>query len=197
MDKICHVCYREIQFGNLPEEEQQRTLLTIVPERYINAKEADLPQAIQKAFKAEIDTGILLWGETGTGKTYAMSVLAKKYISEGFTVNRTHYETLCLRLRDTYNPNATQTEWGIIEPLLNCDKLFIEDVGTTKSIGKLETDFSLRTFLVLLDMRMEHCRPTFITSNKSVESLTNSFDERIGDRLRIFKVFKLTGKSKR
>jgi len=39
----------------------------------------------------------------------------------------------------------------VIKPLLAADKLFIEDVGTTVSMGKQESDFSLRTFLVILE----------------------------------------------
>jgi DNA replication protein DnaC len=197
LGKLCHVCQRAIGYKALPAEQQEILLLETVPERYIKAEIAKLPHALQAVFSKEIDTGILLWGAAGVGKTYAMSALAKKYITEGFTVERIHYELLCLRLRDTFNPKAIQTEWGIIQPFLNCDKLFIEDVGTTKSIGSLESDFSLKTFLVLLDMRLEHYRPTFVTSNKSVENLASSFDERIGDRLRIFNVFRLGGKSKR
>lgn len=197
LGKLCHICQRTIQYKALPTEQQEKLLLETIPERYIKAEVSDLSPALQAVFNKEIDTGILLWGAAGVGKTYAMSALAKKYIIEGFIVERIHYELLCLRLRDTFNPKATQTEWGIIQPFLNCDKLFIEDVGTTKSIGSLESDFSLKTFLVLLDMRLEHYRPTFVTSNKSVENLTSSFDERIGDRLRIFNVFRLSGKSKR
>ncbi len=191
------VCQRKILFDNLPLDEKRKYLLEVVPERYIGAEIEHLKSGLQNEFAAENNTGILLWGEPGRGKTYAMCALIKKYMAEGFRVQRVHYEQLCLQLRDTFNPKATQTEWGIIEPSLNCDKLFIEDVGTSKSIGQQESDFSLRTFIVLLDMRLERLRPTFITSNKSVENLGKSFDERVGDRLRMFKVFKLSGESLR
>lgn len=197
LGRMCQVCFRKIQFETLPSDEQKRTLLVLVPEKYIVAELEHLSAKLQAALVKETDIGVLLWGATGIGKTYAMAALAKKHIAEGYLVNRIHYEMLCLRLRDTFNPKATQTEWSIIEPLLNCDKLYIEDVGTTKSIGQQESDFSLRTFLILLDIRMEHCRPTYITSNKSVENLTNSFDERVGDRLKTFDVFNLGSKSKR
>ncbi len=197
LGKACMVCYRRMQFEKLPPEEQRFSLLDVVPERYIDADLAKLKPALQKEFDAGSNAGILLWGEEGRGKTYAMAVLAKKFISEGYTVNRIHYEQLCLQLRDTFNPKATGTEWGIIEPLLNCDKLFIEDVGTGKSLDKQESDFSLKTFLLLLDLRMERMRPTFITTNKSVENLGKSFDKRVSDRLRLFKVFKMTGESLR
>jgi len=191
------VCFRKEQFSQMPDIVKEKTLLEVVPERYIEAEMDDISDKLRADLEKDINTGVLMWGSPGVGKTYSMAALAKKYISEGFLVKRVHYETLCLQLRDTYNPKATQIEWQIIEPLLNCDKLFIEDVGTTKSIGVQESDFSLRTFLVLLDMRLERCRPTFITSNKTVENLAKSFDERIGDRLRTFRVCNLGTKSKR
>lgn len=197
MDFLCPICSRKESIKSLPPEEQKRHFLTVIPERYVQAKMEELPKTIAGELLREVDTGIVLWGTAGVGKTYAMSALAKKLMADGYDVRRIHYETLCLQLRDTFNKQATQTEWAIIEPLLNCDKLVIEDVGTSKSGQNQESDFSLRTFLLLLDIRMEHCRPTYITTNKSVENLTKSFDERIGDRLRSFLVIRLEGKSKR
>ncbi len=169
--------------------------MAVVPQKYIKAELTDLPIGLQKIFAKDIEIGVLLWGATGNGKTYSLAALSKKYIVDGYIVKRIHYEILCLLLRDTYN--APNSEWDVIEPLLNCDKLIIEDIGTTQSIGKVESDFSRRTLTVILDIRMENCRPTFITSNKSVENLSESFDERIGDRLRTFHIFNLGKKSKR
>lgn len=197
LGRICGVCQRSLMFEDMPPNEQKKLLLEVVPERYINAEISHLSQALKKSITADVDTGVLLWGAAGVGKTYAMAALAKKQVADGYIVKRIHYEVLCLRLRDTFNPKASQTEWDIFEPLLNCDMLYIEDVGTSKDIGSKESEFSLRTFYVLLDMRLECCRPTFITTNKSVENLTASFDERIGDRLKTFKVIKIGGKSKR
>ena len=197
MDKLCLVCFRKIQFEAMPPDEQEILMLSIVPKKYIGAEMEHLPVKLREQLEREIDDGVLFWGAVGTGKTYTMAALAKKYIREGYLVKRTHYNLLCLQIRDTYNKNAKATEWDIIEPLLKCNKLFIEDVGTIKRIGEVETDFSLRTFLTLLDMRIEQCKPTFITSNKSVENLAHSFDERVGDRLRLFSVYNLGTKSRR
>lgn len=194
---VCLPCYRKMEFEKLPPEQKRARWLDTVPERYVVAELEDLPEKLQAVFREDIDDGVFLWGSPGAGKTYAMAALAKRYIADGFTVRRTHYEMLCLQIRDTYNPKATQTEWGMIEPLLNCDKLFIEDVGVSRRVGKEESDHSTRTLQVLIDMRLEHCRPTFVTSNKSIESLSQSFDERIGDRLRLFHIFRMTSPSKR
>jgi len=190
------VCWQRKKYAALPPDEQTRCLLAIVPENYICAKMKDLSEGLQVKLCGKHE-GVLLWGPTGVGKTYAMAALIKQYIARGYCVQRLHYEKLCLQIRDTFNRNATETEWQILEPYLECDKLFIEDVGVGRSIGKQETDFSLRVFMLLLDLRMEECKPTYITSNKSVESLTSSFDSRVGDRLRTYEVIKLEGKSKR
>lgn len=195
MERICHVCFRQINFEKMPKEAQRQEYLSVVPERFINAEMAHLNKKLANAISdAE---NVLLWGPPGVGKTYSLCALAKELIAAGFVCRRMNYEMLCLLLRDTFKPNSKNSEWDIIEPLVNCDRLFIEDVGTTKSIDSKESDFSLRTLLVLIDVRLERCRPTYITSNKSVENLTKSFDARIGDRLSLYKVMKMEGKSKR
>lgn len=194
---LCSVCYRKIEFEKLPVDQQRRQILSVVPERYIDATINQLPVKLRSKVSGEATEGIFMWGATGTGKTYTMAALASKFITAGFICQRLHYEMLCLKLRDTFNPKAVQTELQIIEPFLECDMLFIEDVGTTKSMGHLESDFSLRVFYILLDIRLEHMRPTYITSNKSLENLTKSFDERIGDRLKTFVIINLGTKSRR
>ena len=197
LGRVCHVCQNKVRFARLPAEQQLKELLVAIPARYVAAKMENVPEAITKDNPLDIDSGLLLWGGVGTGKTYTMAAFAKHFIEEGFTVKREHYDMLCLKLRDTYNPATTTTEYGFLSPYLECDKLFIEDVGTGKSIGKKETDFSTKVFYLLLEIRLENMKPTFITSNKSLENLAKNFDGRIGDRLRMFKIYKLTGKSKR
>ena len=195
--RICAVCTRKLQYQNLPESEKEKYILSVVPERYIGAEISHLPTPIQDIFSNDIANGVFLWGTTGSGKTYSLAALAKKYLTDGYTVKRVHYEMLCLRLRDTFNKNSNTTEFRVIEPLLNCDKLFIEDVGVSRQIGNQETDFSIRTFTLILDMRLEKLKPTFITSNKSLENIEQSFDERVSDRLRLFHIFAMKSKSKR
>jgi len=197
MNMICHVCYRKLNYDQLPEFAQIQERLSIVPERYIHAKLEDLPKAVSDALVSENSTGVYLWGPPGVGKTYSLCALANYLVSEGYVCRRFNYEHLCLKLRDTFKPASKESEWSIIEPLVNADRLFMEDIGTTKSIDAVESDFSLRTLLVIIDIRLERCRPTYITTNKSVENLTKSFDSRIGDRLKLYNILKLSGESKR
>lgn len=181
--------------GTLPDY----ALEDVIPARFINAELSDLPDAlVEKFLSLPEDTGLLLWGEPGRGKSHSLTAFAKHYYSEGWGIARTTYEMLCLQIRDTYKPGATQTELEVIRPLVEVDKLFLEDVGVTVSIGQQESDFSLRTFVVLLDQRLEYCRATFVTTNKSLEELARSFDERIASRLQqACEVVQLTGRDRR
>jgi len=155
-----------------------------IPERYGSATLADLPKPLQERFFGlPTDKGFFLWGVPGVGKTHAMCAFAKDLWTQGWEFRRITYEQLCLDIRGTYDGTTELSERTILERLWTVPKLFIEDVGVTVSLGHQESDFSLRTFTTLLDQRLEQCKATFITSNKSLEALATSFDERVASRL--------------
>ena len=170
-----------------------------IPERYQAAELSHLPPALVEQFKSlPDDTGLFLWGEPGRGKTYSMAAFATSVWADGWDFQRVSYDWLMLEIRDTYKPAATQTEKNVIAPLIHVGKLFLEDVGTTVSAGNQESDFSLRTFVQLLDKRIENCLATFVTSNKSIEELAKSFDGRVASRLQqACQIVKLDGRDKR
>lgn len=99
-------------------------------------------------------------------------------------------------MRETYRGKGS--ELAVLKPLLQTKKLFIEDIGTTVTVGKVESDFSLRIFLSILDSRLEHCRATFISTNKTLEELRNSFDERVASRIvQACEIIRLSGEDRR
>lgn len=144
------------------------------------------------------DKGLYLWGEPGRGKTHACCASVRHLWTQGWDVAHISYEMLALRIRDSYTSGSKTSELAVITPLLGVGKLVVEDVGTTVSIGQQESEFSLRTFLLLLDQRLEQCLATFVTTNKSVEELGKTFDQRVASRLlQACQVVKLMGEDKR
>lgn len=175
-----------------------RSVVQIVRPRYANATLKTLPSALCTALLgAKEGESIYLWGPPGTGKTWAMAAMARHRIENGYRVHREGWERLCLRIRGTFSPRAVETEWTVIEPLIAADTLIIEDIGTTVSAGRQESDFSLRVLLVILDSRSEDMLETLITSNKPLEEIESSFDPRIASRLRQGLIIQKTGKDKR
>lgn len=197
--KWCKFCIDLYLTSQKRQSWTDENYLRYIPERFLHASYEDLPKQLQAHIRQlPNDTGLLLWGAPGVGKTYAMAALMRKFLKEGFDCKRIIWEELCLQLRNTYKPNSKTTEFDVIKPLFEVDKLFIEDLGTTVSNDKQESDFNLRTFLVILDKRIEHCRATFITTNKPVEQLAESFDTRIASRLQQACVIRrLAGQDKR
>jgi DNA replication protein DnaC len=155
-----------------------------IPPLFRKAHLRDLSQKIKDIIsKLPPSKGLYLFGSAGTGKSHTMAAIIRKYTLEGKKCKRISWDKLCLLLRQSYGRSGGLTELDILQPYLQCDCLFIEDIGTTVSPGKAESDFALRTLLLLLDERIEQCKPTYITSNKSIEQLRTSFDERITSRI--------------
>lgn len=171
----------------------------LVHELFLPARIEHLSQGIQEVFDRLTEgKGLMLWGKAGVGKSYALAAIARCYLTEGYTVKWESYELLCSRIRSSYQQNAPETEFQIVKAYVEPDILLLDDVGTTVSPGKQESDFSLRTLLNILDQRLRRYKATFITSNKSVEQLAASFDERIASRIQqICEVIHCEGKDRR
>lgn len=199
MFDLCGKCSRKNIFDALPDDQKRMAYRNLVHERYEMALMSHLSLRLtDKMLTLEKGKGVLLWGAPGVGKTYAMAALAKDYLHQGCTVARTSYEMLCLNIRDTFKSKATQTELDVIKPYLDADKLFIEDIGTAKSEGANESDFTTRVLLVLLDYRIERCLSVYVTTNRTVEELGRTFDERIASRLKqACEIIRLAGGDRR
>ena len=92
------------------------------------------------------------------------------------------------------SPASDQTEWQLIEHLKNKDLLVIDDLGLR---SRQETDFAYVTLYSILNKRQERLLPTFISSNKDLKRLRESFDQRIVSRLEPALQIDMTGKDRR
>lgn len=176
----------------------RQSLSKVIPPLFAGAHLRSLSKAAKEALLSfDSKIGLVLFGPVGRGKSFALCALARHFILKRKKVVRVSYEMLCLQIRDTYKQGSRLTELDVIRPMMDCDCLIIEDIGSTTSIGRNESDFSNRTIFVLLDSRLEACRPTFISTNKSRKNLEASFDERIASRLGLFKWIGIGGEDKR
>lgn len=168
-----------------------------IPPLFAKARLADLSQPLrEKLLALPVEKGLYLWGPVGCGKSHTLCALARHFVVKGFSVKRVKWDRLCLDIRDTYNREASEV--SLLDRFLKCHKLILEDLGTSVSSGKAESDFAVQKLLLLLDERVEHCLPTFISSNKPLEEIHKSFDQRSASRIAgNCEVIKLAGKDKR
>lgn len=199
--KLCAACDKAKTIRHTHREKAIRLrkhLENRLPMRFWKAHLRDLPEKLRQKIKSlPPNKGLMLFGKPGRGKSHTLCALMREYLLRGYSVIRTTYDQLCLEIRDSYERREL-TERELVRKCQDVDVLMIEDIGTTVSTGSQESDFSLRILLMILDYRIEHCKPTHFTSNKSPDELGKSFDERVESRLhQACEIIPLTGKDKR
>jgi len=194
--KWCHDCialYRRMQ--NLSPGKVAKRFVELVGEKFIDADIKNLDENHRdKLVNASGD--VYLWGSVGTGKTYAMAAMVKKLLCEGFECECINFDIFCCKVRSTMNKGSKQSEQQLIDKMVDVNKLFIDDMGLR---SKQETDFAYVTFYAILNSRQNRLRPTYISTNKSLQQLSEGFDARILSRLddKSVTVIEMSGKDRR
>jgi len=120
-------------------------------------------------FKSHSDN-LLFYGNSGTGKTFLSTCIAKELLDKGYLVVYKTSDELIKDLRDLkFNSNK------ILEELIfNCDLLVIDDLGS-ESI----TDFTRAELFNLLNKRLLTKKRMIISTNLTLEQLLQQYSERI------------------
>ncbi|SUY48477.1 DNA replication protein DnaC [Clostridium putrefaciens] len=124
-------------------------------------------------FKSHSDN-LLFYGNSGTGKTFLSTCIARELLDKGYLVVYKTSDELIKDLRDLkFNTNK------FLEDLIfNCDLLVIDDLGS-----ELITDFTRAELFNLLNKRLLTKRKMIISTNLTLEHLLQQYSERITSRL--------------
>ena len=130
-----------------------------------------------KNFDDENCKSLLFTGKTGLGKTFLSGCIANELLKKGKTVL---YQTSSVMFDTIINyrfgkKNVSQT---IYDSLLDVDLLIIDDLGTE---GK--NDMKLVELFNLLNTRLLNSKKTIISTNLSLQTLFDTYDERIVSRI--------------
>lgn len=191
---------KALRLDRLDRRDRMRRMLTaVLPPRYASACMRRLSPRIRAVMdRLPADSGGILYGPTGRGKSFTLAAYIRRWLLTGRgPVIRTTWDDLLVEIRSTYRPNAKESEATVLKRYRTVPRLVIEDLGATVPIGEEESTYSIRTLTMLIDWRIEHCLPTYFTTNKAPQNLLDSFDHRIASRLRLFGWVGVGGADKR
>ena len=113
--------------------------------------------------------GLYLYGAPGVGKTTMLATLANTLAKEGRKVSFVHVPTWISSAKLSFDdPEQLKT---ILNDVALVDVLFMDDIGA-ESVSAFVRDELL---LVTLNQRLEQRKPTFFTSNISIEDLKQHY----------------------
>jgi DNA replication protein DnaC len=127
--------------------------------------------------------GLLLMGGCGAGKTHLAVAALVEIISTGKPgrVLFCNFQDLIQEIQGSFDPDAAVSKSEILRPLLECDLLVLDELGSQKP-----TQFVQDVLYYVINSRYNTERATIFTTNyfddASVEG--QRLQDRIGDRLR-------------
>ncbi len=145
-------------------------------------------------FLSHFDTdpaNLLLYGNTGVGKTFLSNCIAKELLDTSHTV--VYLTSLQLfDILETYKFDrelSYEEKDATISYILDSDLLILDDLGT-----ELNNSFTSSQLYRCIDVRLNHRRSTVISTNLSFDDLREQYSERIFSRLTSnYSLLKLTG----
>lgn len=145
--------------------------------------------ATAKEFIRDFDTkhdNLLIYGNTGVGKTFLSNCIAGELLSTGHTViYLTAFQLFDILERykfghaDAYGDERAYTETANqFSHILDCDLLIIDDLGT-----ELNNTFITSQLYLCINERLLGQRSTIISTNLSFDQLKSNYSERIFSRI--------------
>ena len=122
-------------------------------------------------------TGLLLWGDVGTGKSFIAGCIANALLDKGVPVIMTNFARLLNKLTDMYAGDRN----AYIDSFKRYPLMIIDDLGVERN-----SEFAREQVFSVTDSRYRSELPMIVTTNLTLEELQHPEDlsrSRIYDRI--------------
>jgi len=117
-------------------------------------------EAFARDFPVGTESGLLLMGPCGAGKTHLAVAALREVVKRGHSGMFYDYRELLKEIQASYNPENPSTELGVLEPVVSADLLLLDDLGANKPSA-----WALETVGHILNARYNARRITLLTTN--------------------------------
>lgn len=122
--------------------------------------------------------GILMKGGTGLGKTHLSLAIANEVINNGYSVVYVSAPDILSKLEHEHFSYNYDGEQEIMQSLIECDLLIIDDLGT-----EFKTQYTTTAVYNIFNTRVNMVKPVIINTNLSGDELKNTYSERFNSRI--------------
>ncbi|MCD8013811.1 MAG: ATP-binding protein [Lachnospiraceae bacterium] len=122
-------------------------------------------------------TGLLLWGNTGTGKSFFAGCIANALLDQGIPVLMTNFARILNTLTGMYSDDRNE----FIDSLNRYSLLIIDDLGAERN-----SEYSREQVFNVIDSRYRSRKPLIVTTNLTLSEMKGTTDiarKRIYDRI--------------
>ena len=132
---------------------------------------------------------LLLYGDTGVGKTFLTHCIAKELMDHSYSVIYFSASSLFDFLAKNTFGKREDIDEDALSHICNCDLLIIDDLGT-----ELANSFTVSQLFFILNERILQKKATIISTNLSLEDIKAIYSERIFSRISSnYSMLRLTG----
>ncbi|MDP2892262.1 MAG: ATP-binding protein [Bacillota bacterium] len=177
----------EVSYGDEPPDHFSHSFdnfdLSIFPEfsktdgfmqrNYMSDIKAKL-QEFSDNFPKNSRPGLLLYGQTGLGKTYLLNCVRKRVLEKGYSVLRLTSFQLINELRDIH---VSGTRY--LNDFLSPDLLVVDDLGTEPFYNNITREY----LFTILNERMQLIKHFAFATNLDKDGLQKRYGERVLSRL--------------
>lgn len=161
----------------------------VLPQTDFTEAQKTAPKAISKVYGAarkyidEYQSGakpfFIIAGSSGTGKTVLASAIATEFMKNGASAVTVSAFDFVKRAKDYHTQFAIDNYNDLFTPMLDCDVLVIDDLGTETILKNITREY-LYTVINERWLRKKH---TVVTTNLKPEALIDRYGEAIFSRL--------------
>ena len=180
-------CYQQERIQNIIEQSGMSAAMQQYRFENFYLDGFDKPEDIQKKvewckqFARQIVNGtcndsLFLRGDVGRGKTHLSSAIANAVLAGGKTVIYKRAADLFDMIRRYKYEESTQRWHEVLNQLISCDLLVIDDLGAERT-----TDFVTEQLVLLLEERNYRNKPWIINSNLKLSQIQDSYNTRVSD----------------